>query len=93
MKAIINTKEISVINVYHSVYDVVYELAIQKTWEALTDEEITNLKHLTDYDYQDYIVINESEVITTDHLSGDVVAYNHIETFIRMAIEAATAEE
>ena len=93
MKAIINTTEIENICVYHDAYDLIDEHLDREEWLALSEDAKLNLKHLTDWDYQDFIVINDEEVVSTDRLTGDVVAYEPITEFIRMAIEAATAEE
>lgn len=93
MKININTAEINNICVYYSVCSLVYEHLDREEWLALSEDTKLSLKHLTDWDYQDFIVINDEEVVSTDRLTGDVVAYEPITEFIRMAIEAATAEE
>ena len=93
MKAIINTTEIENICVYNNVYDLIDEHLNREEWLSLSEDAKLNLKHLTDWDYQDFIVINDEEVVSTDRLTGDVVAYEPIKEFILMAIEAATAEE
>ena len=92
MKAIITSTEISNICVYHSACSLVYEHLDREEWMALSEDTMLNLKHLTDWDYQDFIVINDEEVISTDRLTGDVVAYEPITEFIREAIEAAREE-
>ena len=93
MKAIITATEISNICVYHSACSLVYEHLDREEWMSLSEDAKLNLKHLTDWDYQDFIVINDEEVIATDRLTGDVVGYTSIEEFIRKAIEAAKEED
>lgn len=89
MKAIITATEISNICVYHSACSLVYEHLDREEWMALSEDSRLNLKHLTDWDYQDFIVINDEEVISTDRLTGDVVAHESIDKFIQLCIEAA----
>lgn len=93
MKAIITTTEICSICVYHSACSLVYEHLNREEWMALSEDAKLNLKHLTDWDYQDFIVLNDEDVISTDRLTGDVVAHEPINEFIRQCIRAAKEED
>ena len=77
---------------YTNAYDLVYENTNAEEWDSLSEDEQYNLKHLTDWEYQRYIVINNDEVISTDDLNGDVIYREPIAEFIRNAITAAREE-
>ena len=93
MKAIITTTEITNICVYHDAYDLVYEHCDGEEWMTLSEDARMNLKHLTDWEYLDFIVINEEDVISTDRLTGDVIGTDTLKEFIRQCIEAAKEED
>lgn len=78
---------------YADAYDLVYENTDAETWNSLSYEEQYNLKHLSDWEYQRYIVINNDEVISTDDLNGDVIYREPIAEFISNAITAAREED
>lgn len=92
MKAIITATEISNICVYHSACSLVYEHLDREEWMALSEDTKLNMKHLTDWDYQDFIVINDEEVIATDRLTGDVVGYGSVKEFVKLTIRVAREE-